>query len=225
MRYPYIREPRALPLPTTLLLHNDGSTTKLLQTLVGGPIRVSERRHRIVATDQLPRDLRTFEFLADTTDVVVRRTSLSGPGGVVVSDNLITCRVVDARLFPPGDLPFGLHTRSLGLYERRRLHRAGVVRSDRFSGTPQLAACRCYSIDFSDGHTVLVHETFNPAAVPVSLPTAQNEHGDPGRTEYGGEDDRADSRQDGVHTTMVGAAAPVAARLGAAILNGRPGGS
>ncbi|MFF4961379.1 hypothetical protein [Streptomyces sp. NPDC001222] len=95
-------------------------------------------------------------------DLRIRRSRLRDRTGAVVSENLIAFRqAYAAHVIPHGDTPFGLHTRGLGLYERRRIFATGLT-VERFGLLPAGAPGRAYEIAFSNHAAVLVHEVFKP---------------------------------------------------------------
>ncbi|MFE2926665.1 3-deoxy-7-phosphoheptulonate synthase [Streptomyces goshikiensis] len=151
-----------------MMLRNEGSTTVLLQSLMDSPLFAE------VLPGPDPADLRTSGHLTDVfgaaphADLRIRRSRLRDRTGAVVSENLITFRQADAvHVIPRGDTPFGLHTRSLGLYERRRILASGLT-VERFGLLPADAPGRAYEIAFSNDATVLVHEVFNPQFVTTT---------------------------------------------------------
>ncbi|MFE3669586.1 3-deoxy-7-phosphoheptulonate synthase [Streptomyces goshikiensis] len=166
--YPVFAEPPSLPSATRMMLRNEGSTTVLLQSLMDSPLFAE------VLPGPDPADLRTSGHLTDVfgaaphADLRIRRSRLRDRTGAVVSENLITFRQADAvHVIPRGDTPFGLHTRSLGLYERRRILASGLT-VERFGLLPADAPGRAYEIAFSNDATVLVHEVFNPQFVTTT---------------------------------------------------------
>ncbi|BCK56100.1 hypothetical protein NWFMUON74_38720 [Nocardia wallacei] len=106
-------------------------------------------------------------MFSDDEPVAVRRSKLRDHTGAIVSENLITYRQCDqGSLIPAEGVPFGLHTRRMGLYERRRIFRAGITR-DAFGALPAGSAGRVYEIVFSTEQRVLVHEVFAPSLLPM----------------------------------------------------------
>ncbi|MER5887510.1 3-deoxy-7-phosphoheptulonate synthase [Streptomyces sp. NPDC001941] len=165
--YPDFSTPPALPSATRLMLRNEGSTTVLLQSLVGADLSAEvlpgPYEGPLPASDHLDA---VFGAVPDG-ELAVRRSRLRDPSGALVSENAITFRGADrAGLIPPGRIPFGLHTRRLGLYERRRILGAGLT-TRRFGLLPAGSPGRAYEIEFSNGVRVLVHEVFSPALVPT----------------------------------------------------------
>lgn len=190
--YPEFAEPPALPSATRMMLRNEGSTTVLLQSLMDSPLSAE------VLPGPDPDAQPTSGHLTDVfgagphPDLRIRRSRLRDRTGAVVSENLITFRQADAaHVIPRGDIPFGLHTRSLGLYERRRILATGLT-VGRFGLIPAGSPGRAYEIAFSNHATVLVHEVFNPRFVtttneagtrpPTGLPDHQPRWPDPRET-------------------------------------------
>ncbi|WP_242439002.1 3-deoxy-7-phosphoheptulonate synthase [Streptomyces sp. CB00455] len=166
--YPEFAEPPALPSATRMMLRNEGSTTVLLQSLMDSPLSAE------VLPGPDPAALRASGHLTDVfgagphPQLRIRRSRLRDRAGSVVSENLITFRQTDAaHVIPRDDTPFGLHTRSLGLYERRRILATGLT-VEPFGLLPAGAPGRAYEIAFSNHATVLVHEVFNPRFVTTT---------------------------------------------------------
>ncbi|MFG3615482.1 hypothetical protein [Nocardia sp. NPDC047654] len=162
--YPELAPQIHLPLVTRMLLYGDGSTTLLLQQIAGSNIVADVLPSRTIET----RDLGIFQdVFRDSVGgpLRVRHTRLRDAAGNIISENLITYRGADeATLIPPDGIPFGIHLRRLGAFERRRIFLTGVTCGP-FGLFPAAAAARVYEIMFSTQQSVLVHEVFNPAVV------------------------------------------------------------
>lgn len=170
--YPDFAPPSAMPAATRMMLHNEGSTTVLLQSLVGSALSAQV----LPETDPAPlapSGHLTEVFGAGPHDGLgIRHSRLRDSAGTLVSENLITFRRTDRdRLIPRDDTPFGLHTRRLGLFERRRIFTVGTT-TERFGLLPAGSPGRVYEIEFSDRARVLVHEVFNPRFVTTGEPPA-----------------------------------------------------
>ncbi|MFI9504208.1 hypothetical protein [Nocardia sp. NPDC052566] len=164
--YPILLSRTDLPLLTRLALTSDGSTTLLLRALAGTDVwaetvpvpRSSDLHHRTT-------DIRAVFGREDR--IAVRRSRLRDSRGTMLSENVITFRDTDRdTLIPADNTPFGLHTRRLGMFDRRRIFRIGVTH-DVFGALPAFSAGRVYEITFSTGQQVLVHEVFAPDILPV----------------------------------------------------------
>lgn len=159
--YPEFMPYLDFPLITRMLLYGDGSTTVSLQQITGSRIVADVLPSFAAGANVHPRFSDVFAS-TDPHDLCIRHTILRDESGSVVSENLITYRAADEdTLIPPAGAPFGMHTRRLGLYERRRLFDSGVTR-DSFGLLPRASVGRCYEIAFSSLQRVLVHEVFNP---------------------------------------------------------------
>ncbi|MBF6132016.1 hypothetical protein IU501_03250 [Nocardia otitidiscaviarum] len=183
--YPTLDPCSDFPLLTKLILVADGSTTLLLQVLAGSAISAEALPTRTAAIDDCPE---AREVFGGDEPLAMRRSRLRDRTGAIVSENLITYRQRDrGALIPAEGVPFGLHTRRMGLYERRRVFRAGVTRSS-FGALPARSAGRVYEIAFSTEQRVLVHEVFEPGLLPIQSDsfdrTAVPRTGRPGRTSY-----------------------------------------
>lgn len=170
--YPEFTVPSALPRAARMLLDNDGSTTLLLQSLVGSAL-CAEVLAQTRGDAPHPSDHVVRTFGADPRTLVgVRRSRLRDRTGRAVSENVITFHDRDgAALIPTGTTPFGLHVRDLGLFERRRILEAGVT-TDRFGLLPAGSPGRVYEIEFSNEARVLVHEVFNELLFAPEEPAA-----------------------------------------------------
>ncbi|MGW4326441.1 hypothetical protein ACWEKR_11185 [Nocardia sp. NPDC004573] len=162
--YPQLTPEIHLPLTTRMLLYGDGSTTLLLQQIAGSTIAADVLPSRTIDADELRFSCSVFDDPAIST-LRVRHTRLRDVAGNVLSENLITYREADeSTLIPPDGVPFGIHIRRLGAFERRRIFATGVT-CHPFGLFPAAAAARVYEIVFSTQQSVLVHEVFNPAVV------------------------------------------------------------
>jgi hypothetical protein len=162
--YPELAPQIHLPLVTRMLLYGDGSTTLLLQQIAGTNIVADVLPTRTIEAGELRIFREIFHDSAIGT-LRVRHTRLRDAAGNVISENLITYREVDEpTLIPPDGVPFGIHIRRLGAFERRRIFVTGVT-CHPFGLFPAAAAARVYEIEFSTHQSVLVHEVFNPALV------------------------------------------------------------
>ncbi len=171
--YPKLVGSAELPILTRMMLEGDGSTTLMLQTLIGSKLhaetlpseadRVSDR-----VSAYLSLVFRVDEYPA----LAVRRSRLFDRFDHPVSENIIVYRRSDREtLIPRDNTPFGVHTRDSGMYERRRVLACGVT-GKQFGILPEGAPGRAYEIEFSSGQKVLVNEAFNPGLIP-SVPVGQ----------------------------------------------------
>ena len=159
-----------LPVTTRMVLEGNGSTTLMLNILAD-----SQLFSEVVICAPLVNMAMQCKSVAavfprnEWHGLVIRRTRLRDVTGGIVSENILIYRESDeSALFPVGNIPFGLHTRELGLFERRQLLEYGLTGID-FGSIPRSAAGRAYGIAFSNGKLVLVHEVFNPVIVPTAL--------------------------------------------------------
>ncbi|MGW7410354.1 3-deoxy-7-phosphoheptulonate synthase [Streptomyces sp. NPDC054833] len=161
-----------MPSPTRMMLHNEGSTTVLLQSLVGSALSAQVLPDMDIGSLPPSGHLAKVFDAVPHSDLGIRHSRLRDSAGAVVSENLITFRRRDRdHVIPSGDTPFGLHTRQLGLFERRRIFAVGVT-TDRFGMLPAGSPGRVYEIAFSNRVTVLVHEVFNPRFLATGAPAS-----------------------------------------------------
>ncbi|WP_117213843.1 hypothetical protein [Allorhizocola rhizosphaerae] len=147
-----------------MILASDGSTTVLLEALVGEELKLEVR-------DQETRPARTLEprirLLLDLTpefSVLVRRSALCTPDGRDVSRNLVVARYRTHKLhavFTSRTEPIGQGLMRLGLSRARRVVGTGVTDWD-----ATVCAYKAYVV--LDGHdpVAYIHERFNPSIVP-----------------------------------------------------------
>ena len=174
--YPQFASPSAVPSATRMLLDNDGSTTVLLQSLVGSALSAEVLPGIDAGSIPPSAHLATVFGTGNQAELGIRRSRLRDDAGTVVSENVITFHGRDRdSLIPGGRTPFGLHTRRLGLFERRRIFGAGITTGS-FGLLPAGSPGRVYEIEFSNRARVLVHEVFNPRFVATGEPgTAHRE--------------------------------------------------
>lgn len=160
--YPEFAPRAGLSTATRMMLDNDGSTTLLLQSLVGTALNAEVLTEPLTGTVPPPAHLTTVFGDISFEDLGLRRSRLRDETGAVVSENVITYVDRDrGSLIPEGTTPFGLHTRQLGLFERRRILGTGVTTAG-FGLLPAGSPGRVYEIEFSNQARVLIHEVFNP---------------------------------------------------------------
>lgn len=170
--YPQFTSTPQIPTTARMLLENDGSTTVLLQCLVGSALSAEVLPTTETDSAALPAHAATVFGAPEPDGLGIRRTRLRDEAGAVVSENVITFRARDRDLLIPRDrTPFGLHTRNLGLFERRRIFGVGAVTGS-FGLLPAGSPGRVYEIEFSNRARVLVHEVFNPRFVDMGGPAA-----------------------------------------------------
>lgn len=168
--YPEFTAPPAMPSSTRMMLHNEGSTTVLLQSLVGSALSAEVLPEIDIGSIPPSVHLARVFGTGPHADLGIRRSRLRDATGAVVSENIITfCGNDRDYVIPSGKTPFGLHTRRLGLFERRRIFGAGVT-TDPFGLLPAGSPGRVYEIEFSNRVRVLVHEVFNPRFVATNAP-------------------------------------------------------
>lgn len=161
-------EPSDLPALSRILLCSDGSTTKLLEALIGGTLTVQVDEQAEVRASQLEPDLRAVLCRDQDDDLVLqRRSRLKDAGGVTLSINrlLMSSTVVCEHGEPKRDIPFGGQLTIARVAQfREQLTRglAGWVTA----GSVVPALFRSYLIHYPNGGRVYVHEHFNPNVVP-----------------------------------------------------------
>lgn len=158
-----------LPAVTRMLLASDGSTTYLLEAMLGTRLSVvvDEQRHNLTATAIAPAIARLVGLNAD--DAVLLRTSrLVTDDGATISRNLVTARwppdPAIAEIITDRTAPIGPALRHAGIPQARRILRSGTAR---WSQTEAPAAFKEYVINRPAASPVHIRETFNPHFVPT----------------------------------------------------------
>lgn len=168
--YPKLEAWPNMPLAARMMLEGDGSTTLMLQILLGSRLQAEPVNSDNVGVEAADSTCLPMVFAPhEHSDLGVRRARLRDHKGDLVSENLIVYRNADlGTLIPTDGTPFGVHTRRLGLYERRRIFCHGITRSE-FGLIPMRAPGRVYEIRFSPEQRVLVHEAINPTVVSTMV--------------------------------------------------------
>ncbi|WP_216899719.1 hypothetical protein [Nocardia alni] len=164
--YPELVRSVDLSVMTRVMLEGDGSTTLMLQTLIGSKLRAETLPSEADCVSDRVSVYLSAVFRGDEyPDLAIRRSRLFDGFDNLVSENIIVYRRSDRDvLIPRDDTPFGVHTRDSGMYERRRMLAHGVT-GKRFGMLPEGAPGRAYEIEFSSGEKVLVNEVFNPGVI------------------------------------------------------------
>lgn len=158
----------ALPPQTRMLLESEGSTTILLESLIGCRLTVRVDSQFPVAAESLDRGVLDALGLPPDAKPVLRRSALLTPGGEVVSSNRV---VFDGAAVPwladrQDSTPLGLELRARNSLQHRVILDNGLARwPPDGAGTP--CAFKEYLINCSDGSRIHLHETFSPRFVPV----------------------------------------------------------
>ncbi|HET9642341.1 MAG TPA: hypothetical protein VFP68_03050 [Burkholderiaceae bacterium] len=143
-----------------LLLAQNGSTTRLCETIAGGPIDLHLISQRI--TEDVPQAVRR---LLPGTRFIERFTSLAGHGEVMM-DNLSYIALEGLapdlrRGLERGDVPIGhllaqMWMRRVPLHAMREL----LERLWRVVGLPDDGAARCHAVVTPDGPVMVLAEAF-----------------------------------------------------------------
>ncbi|MFJ9607463.1 hypothetical protein ACIRS1_14110 [Kitasatospora sp. NPDC101176] len=156
----------ALPVATRMLLASDGSTTVLLESLLGRrlSVRVS-LQHRVGAGQAPPQALASLGLGPEHT-VVERHSVLVTDDDEVVSRNLVVFTAPPRGWSGAADdaVPLGHRLRDTLTLQHRRLLGSGT---DRWSPDDEPCAYKEYLISCDDGARLYVHERFDPRFVPL----------------------------------------------------------
>ncbi|GAA0925205.1 hypothetical protein [Nonomuraea longicatena] len=166
-----------VPLPATafadartrMLLANDGSTTRLLESVLRGPLTVIVEKQVEEDAAGLPRPVREALRLDRRETVVTRRSLLVTADHRPVSRNLVV--IADEslhRLVADRTVPLGLALVSAGVEQRRTTLAIGRCSWPQ-AGPYRLAAVKTYLIA-TGGHPRLhLREIYNPDLFPAHL--------------------------------------------------------
>ncbi|MGW1024999.1 hypothetical protein ACWD4J_15070 [Streptomyces sp. NPDC002577] len=158
-----------LPPVTRMLLESEGSTTVLLESLVGVQVELTVHGQEPVAAGGLADEVRRTLRVSDGERCVVRRSSLVVPGEEPISVNEVVFREGSVPWLTRSveDAPIGRQLRGRGTLQFRTLLAHGL---DRWPLSDAGAACayKKYVIHCDDGAELYVHERFNPRYVPLS---------------------------------------------------------
>ncbi|TXR96165.1 hypothetical protein EAO73_31980, partial [Streptomyces sp. col6] len=162
--------PPPLPPETRLLLASDGSTTLLLESLLGLTMTVRVISQEVVDAAALPSGVREVLGLAGDSRTVRRLSELRAPDGRVVSRNVVAYPAADAAHLPDATdgTPLGLRLRALRFPQQHRsLLAHGLTHWDDTADAP-VCAFKEYVIRCADESRIHIRERFNPGLVPVS---------------------------------------------------------
>ncbi|MFC4119804.1 hypothetical protein [Nonomuraea zeae] len=153
---------------TRMLLAGDGSTTLLLQALIGGPIgaKVSSLTNRPAA--YLPAGAAALLQLAPGGSAFVRRSLLSDQQDRQISRNEVIVpagNLVGRRLAEDFTCPIGLNLIATGTDHTREPLVTGLTAWDPSSSAGPEASSKVYLIHAAGRPLMLVWETFNPDIV------------------------------------------------------------
>ncbi|MEU6125006.1 hypothetical protein [Streptomyces sp. NPDC047123] len=162
-----LKEFPSAPPQTRMLVCADGSTTVLLDALVGEQLSVLVDHQRHVPAARVERIGCGILGAAPATVVVDRQSRILTPDREVISVN----RVVIAgrggdRLVPPPEELLGPYLKRAGLALKRELIAVSRGSWPLSGGSPDCVS-KEYIIDCGDAGRVYVHERFNPRFVPL----------------------------------------------------------
>ena len=160
-----------LPRETRMLLESEGSTTVLLESLIGVKVAVEVERQEATVAAELSDEAREALGLSISDAVVMRHSRLVLPGSAVVSVNRVAFRPEAVpwlmRTQSIEDIPIGHQLRGRRSLQYRTMLANGVTRWP-LDDDPEACAYKKYVIHCADGAEMYVHERFNPRFVSVS---------------------------------------------------------
>ncbi len=163
----------AVPSVTRMLLCADGSTTLLLEALVGRRLSVEVLDQHEVAAGELSEAVRAALSCAETDQVIVRRSALYADT-IAVSANSVVIAGSDrglVGLLAQQQMPIGHSLAAANRHLGRTVLAAGRTiwpADDDACGIP----CACKEsvlLDHTATAVAYLHERFNPAYVPVGV--------------------------------------------------------
>jgi chorismate-pyruvate lyase len=169
-----------VPLPATafadartrMLLANDGSTTRLLEAVLRGPLTVIVEEQVAEDAADLPRPVRQALRLAEGESVVTRRSLLVTGDHRPVSRNLVVIAAAphDPLYLLAADraVPLGLALVSAGIEQRRTTLVTGRC-SWQQTGPHRPAAVKTYLIATGGRPRLHLREVYNPDLFPAHL--------------------------------------------------------
>jgi len=152
-----------------MLLHSEGSTTVLLESLVGVRMAVEVERQQLTMAAELGDDARRALRLSAADGVILRCSKLVIPGPAVVSVNRVAFRpdAVPWLTRSIEDIPIGRQLRGRRTMQYRSILANGLTRWPLSEASPR-CAYKKYVIYCADGAEIWVYERFNPGFVPVT---------------------------------------------------------
>ncbi|MFI8815883.1 MULTISPECIES: hypothetical protein [unclassified Streptomyces] len=154
------------PPQTRMILSSDGSTTLLLDALIGEKLSVGVDHQQRVPAARLKRIGCHILGVAPEALVVDRQSRILNTNNDVISVNhvVIAGRDRDKLVPPPGEL-LGPYLKRAGLPLKREPLAVSHETWPLGSTSPE-CVCKEYIIDCGDAGRVYIHEKFNPRFVP-----------------------------------------------------------
>ncbi|MDH6579254.1 hypothetical protein [Kitasatospora sp. MAP5-34] len=155
---------------TRMLLASDGSTTLLLQALLGRRLHLEVPYQSRFLALEFPHEIRAAIEADPHHELLVRHSELRTESGAVVSRNLVVANAEQrgAMYGLLGDrrTPLGHGLIALGLSQSRRLIASGL---DHWEADGSAARCafKSYVLSESGVPSIYIHERFNPEFVPA----------------------------------------------------------
>ncbi|MBB5917523.1 hypothetical protein BJY24_006435 [Nocardia transvalensis] len=163
----------ALPSVTRMLLRADGSTTLLLEALVGQRLSLGLVDQRETAAGELSGAVRTALNCADGDTVIVRRSVLRA-GESAVSANSVVIAGAErdlTDLLAQREVPIGHSLAAAGRHLGRTVLATGraLWPADDAADAIPCACKESVLLDHTATAVAYLHERFNPAYVPVGV--------------------------------------------------------
>jgi Protein of unknown function (DUF98). len=163
------------PALTRMLLASDGSTTYLLEALLGASLVIRVEQQRRMPASGLPKRIQDALTVSPYDTVISRRSQLRQDNGGLVSVNHVVTRWspddVLVEIMTNDEEPIGRAMRRCEMAQFRRIIDAGVC-VWKLDQPSRPCAFKEYVIMRDGIPEIYVHETFNPDHVPVSAAIA-----------------------------------------------------
>lgn len=156
---------------TRMLLACDGSTTVMLEALIGRPLSIRVDSQGGISADRLPEGIRDALRLGPGAVVLERRSCLINADQTVISVNRVVFDETVRRYIGDPDpfTPIGSQLRDRRIPQHREQLSSGLAPwRDGSTEHPVPAAYKEYVINYAPGGRSYVYEHFNPRLIRVS---------------------------------------------------------
>ncbi|MFB7504012.1 MULTISPECIES: chorismate pyruvate-lyase family protein [Streptomyces] len=153
-----------------MLLTSDGSTTLLLEALVGEELVVHVSSQEQRPAGEFSEASMVFHDLTDRCPLLVRRSQVHMRQGEPISDNLVRAPVDGSALYAlmeDRQAPLGRGMGRLGVSQARQLLSMGLGSWPDTPGSTKTCASKTYVMVERGRPVMYMAEKFNPAYVPV----------------------------------------------------------
>ncbi len=153
-----------------MLLTSDGSTTRLLESMLNEPLRIAVEEQHIVPSSAIGSPISEFLAADQTSRLLERRSRLLRPNGEWVSRNYVVCKLSLPssvwEALQSGSLPIGKIWDAYQLIGKRQLLGFGSAREPALGGSTKVAY-KHYVLWNESAPLMYVREHFHPAYVTL----------------------------------------------------------